>query len=166
MNIVCWRTTKHHEKIDPTLNLLKVALSQKILENFYITNINIPNHYAEQKIWIRCLLFLNFLLRIVIWSINSPVSSDLKPPLKVHTLCSCNPTTAFILWTINFKYFFSNVTIGWILFGLIFFTHEYGTHHCKSWHFQPYFLILPDWNWISDNLCTDFCEHIGTLWEG
>ena len=31
---------------------LKVALSQKILENFYISNINIPNHYPEQKIWI------------------------------------------------------------------------------------------------------------------
>ena len=31
---------------------LKVALSQKILENFYIANINIPNHYPEQKIWI------------------------------------------------------------------------------------------------------------------
>ena len=29
---------------------LKVALSQKILENFYISNINIPNHYPEQKI--------------------------------------------------------------------------------------------------------------------
>ena len=93
---------KNHFKniILPQL-LLKVALSQKILENFYISNIDIPNHYPEQKIWIRCSLFLNFLLRIVIWSINSPVSSDLKPPLKVHTLCSCNPTTAFILWTIK-----------------------------------------------------------------
>ena len=30
--------------------LLKVALSQKILENFYIAYINIPNHYPEQKI--------------------------------------------------------------------------------------------------------------------
>jgi hypothetical protein len=30
--------------------MLKVALSQKILENFYIANINIPNHYPEQKI--------------------------------------------------------------------------------------------------------------------
>ena len=30
--------------------LLKVALSQKILENFHIANINIPNHYPEQKI--------------------------------------------------------------------------------------------------------------------
>ena len=30
--------------------LLKVALSQKILEKFYISNINIPDHYPEQKI--------------------------------------------------------------------------------------------------------------------
>ena len=29
---------------------LKVALSQKILEKFYVSNINIPNHYLEQKI--------------------------------------------------------------------------------------------------------------------
>jgi hypothetical protein len=29
---------------------LKVALSQKILEKFYISNINIPNHNPEQKI--------------------------------------------------------------------------------------------------------------------
>ena len=29
---------------------LKVALSQKILENFSIANINIPNHYPGQKI--------------------------------------------------------------------------------------------------------------------
>ena len=26
---------------------IKVALSQKMLENFYISNINIPNHYPE-----------------------------------------------------------------------------------------------------------------------
>ena len=31
---------------------LKVALSPKILEKFYVSNINIPNHYFEQKIWI------------------------------------------------------------------------------------------------------------------
>ena len=30
--------------------VLKVALSQKILENFYVSNINIRNHYPEQKI--------------------------------------------------------------------------------------------------------------------
>ena len=36
---------------------LKVALSQKILENFSVANINIPNHYSEQKTWISCLLF-------------------------------------------------------------------------------------------------------------
>ena len=34
------------------MNYLKVALSQKILENFYISNIDIPNHNPEQKIWI------------------------------------------------------------------------------------------------------------------
>ena len=32
------------------LRVLKVASSQKILDNFYIYNINIPNHYPEQKI--------------------------------------------------------------------------------------------------------------------
>ena len=30
--------------------ILKVALSQKRLEDFYIAKINIPNHYPEQKI--------------------------------------------------------------------------------------------------------------------
>ena len=30
--------------------ILKVALSRKILENFYISKIKIPNHYPEQKI--------------------------------------------------------------------------------------------------------------------
>jgi hypothetical protein len=30
--------------------LLKVALSQKILKNFFVAKINIPNHYPEQKI--------------------------------------------------------------------------------------------------------------------
>ena len=34
------------------LILLKVAVSQKILDNFYISNINIPKHYLEQKIWV------------------------------------------------------------------------------------------------------------------
>ena len=28
-------------------NVIKVALSQKIMEKFYIPNINIPNHYPE-----------------------------------------------------------------------------------------------------------------------
>jgi hypothetical protein len=31
-------------------SFLKVALSQKILENFSIANISIPNHYPGQKI--------------------------------------------------------------------------------------------------------------------
>ena len=31
-------------------NVLKVALSQKRPEDFYIAKINIPNHYPEQKI--------------------------------------------------------------------------------------------------------------------
>jgi hypothetical protein len=30
--------------------VLKVALSQKILKNFFVAKINIPNHYPEQKI--------------------------------------------------------------------------------------------------------------------
>jgi hypothetical protein len=29
---------------------LKMAVSQKILENVYFSKINIPNHYLEQKI--------------------------------------------------------------------------------------------------------------------
>ena len=41
-NFYCLFTTQ--------FNILKVALSQKILENFYISNVNIPNHYPEQKI--------------------------------------------------------------------------------------------------------------------
>ena len=32
------------------IGLLKVALSQKILEDFYYSKINIPYHYPEQKI--------------------------------------------------------------------------------------------------------------------
>jgi len=34
-----------------------LALSQKILENYYVSNINIPNHQPEQKIWISWLTF-------------------------------------------------------------------------------------------------------------
>ena len=37
------------DKKSTYLDYLK-ALSQKILENFYVSNINIPNHYPEQKI--------------------------------------------------------------------------------------------------------------------
>ena len=33
-----------------TYIMLKVALNQKILEKFYFSKINIPNHYPEQKI--------------------------------------------------------------------------------------------------------------------
>ena len=32
------------------VNFVKVALSQTILETFYVSNIYIPNHYPEQKI--------------------------------------------------------------------------------------------------------------------
>ena len=50
-----------------------MALGQKLLENFYISNINIPNHYPQQKICLSCLkkytTYSNFLLRIVIWNI-------------------------------------------------------------------------------------------------
>ena len=35
-----------------TRKSLKVALSQKRLENFFVARINIPNHYPEQKIQI------------------------------------------------------------------------------------------------------------------
>ena len=41
----CNKPLSHQDMV-----LLKVALSQKILVNFYISNINIPNHYPEQKI--------------------------------------------------------------------------------------------------------------------
>ena len=37
--------------------VLKVALSQKVLKNFFVAKINIPNHYPEQKICISCLQF-------------------------------------------------------------------------------------------------------------
>ena len=30
-----------------------LGLSQKILENFYVSNLDIPNHYPDQKIWIK-----------------------------------------------------------------------------------------------------------------
>jgi hypothetical protein len=33
-----------------SLGKLKVAFSQKRLENFFAARINIPNHYPEQKI--------------------------------------------------------------------------------------------------------------------
>ena len=36
--------------------LVKVTLSQKILEKIYVSNIDIPNHYPEQKI-LKSLLF-------------------------------------------------------------------------------------------------------------
>ena len=39
------------------IKMLKVAFCQKLLENFYFSESNIPNHYPEQKIWISCLLF-------------------------------------------------------------------------------------------------------------
>ena len=80
---------------------LKVALSQKIQKNFFIAKINIPNHYPEQNIWISCLLFFGRKFKFsaqdsdseyLFWQWkNSPVSSDLKPPLLtvciVHEWC-------------------------------------------------------------------------------
>jgi hypothetical protein len=38
---------KEHRKIPVAL---KVALSQKMLKNFFVARINIPNPYPEQKI--------------------------------------------------------------------------------------------------------------------
>ena len=68
---------------------------------FYVSNIAIPNHYPEQKIWISCLLFSagnsNFSaqdsdLEYLCWrSKNSPVSFDLKPPLDAKTRKDYNP---------------------------------------------------------------------------
>ena len=72
-------------------SFLKVALSQKTLEKFYVSNMNIPDHYSEQKIWESCLLFLGGKFKLsaqdsdleyLCWRCKySPVSSDLKPPL-------------------------------------------------------------------------------------
>ena len=42
---------------------VQMALSQKILESFYISNINIPNHYPEQKIWVSYLEQVNNLFK-------------------------------------------------------------------------------------------------------
>ena len=70
-----------------------VALSQKILEKFYVSNINIPNHYSTLSLEEN----LNELFTVLggkfkfsaqdsnseylCWRCkNSPVSSDLKPP--------------------------------------------------------------------------------------
>ena len=38
------------KQIKTIFGLLKVAFSQKMLENFYVSNMNIPIHYPEQKI--------------------------------------------------------------------------------------------------------------------
>merc|ERR1712051_140364 len=74
---------------------LKVALSQKILENLYVFNINIPNHYLEQKFWIKLFIVLGGKFKLsaqdsdleyLCWRCkNSPVSSDLKSPLREKT---------------------------------------------------------------------------------
>ena len=40
----------HMDAICTATVYLKVALGQKILEKFYVSNINIPNSYPEQKI--------------------------------------------------------------------------------------------------------------------
>ena len=45
------------------IKFIKVALSQKILENFNVSNINIPNHYPE------LFTVLGGKLKIVIWNI-------------------------------------------------------------------------------------------------
>ena len=69
------------------LYVLKVALSQKRLEDFYISKINIPNPYPE--------LFTDLGgkfkfsaqdsdLEYLFWRCkNPPVSSDLQPPLAL-----------------------------------------------------------------------------------
>ena len=38
------------QKVFKDTSFLKVAFSQKILKNFFVAKINIPNHYPEQKI--------------------------------------------------------------------------------------------------------------------
>ena len=64
--------------------MLKVALSQKILENFYISKINSPNHYPEQKILGGKFKFSaqDSDLEYLFWQRKKfTLSSDLKPPL-------------------------------------------------------------------------------------
>ena len=70
-----------------------MALSQKVLENDYFSNINTPNHYHEQKILTSFFTVLGGKfkfsaqdsdLEYLCWRCkNSPVSSDLKLPLEV-----------------------------------------------------------------------------------
>ena len=65
-------------------NKLKVALRQKRLEDFYISKINIPNHYREPKSVNNLFKFSaqDSDLEYLFWRCkNPPVSSDLKPPL-------------------------------------------------------------------------------------
>ena len=88
-------STKNLKNFCPTYPL-KVALSQKILDNFSTANINIPNHYSRLE-------NLNFPpqtvsnlfkfsaqdsdLEYLCWQWkNSPVSPDLKPPLANDVL--------------------------------------------------------------------------------
>ena len=70
--------------------VIKVALSQKRLKDFYNAQMNIPNDYPEQKIWFPALNSkqLNQIsaqdsdLEYLCWRYkDSPVSSHLKPTL-------------------------------------------------------------------------------------
>ena len=62
-----------------------MALSQKRLEDFYISKINIPNHYREPKSVNNLFKFSaqDSDLEYLFWRSKNPsVSSDLKPPLE------------------------------------------------------------------------------------
>jgi hypothetical protein len=60
-----------------------VALSQKRLEGFYFSKINIPNHYPEAVNNLFKFSAQDSDLEYLFWRRkNSPVSSDLKPPTK------------------------------------------------------------------------------------
>ena len=56
-NLILQTSSKTPHKSPPSFGLiitlgsaLKVALSQKILKNFFVARINIPNRYPQQKI--------------------------------------------------------------------------------------------------------------------
>ena len=73
------------------IGLPKGGFKSEEVKNFLIANINIPNHYPEQKIWISCLLFLVSKFEFSAQDSDleylfgqqkiSPVSSDFQPPL-------------------------------------------------------------------------------------
>ena len=82
------KTPKFHSEINWPLDP-KGGFKSEDTKEFFVAKINIPNHYPEQKIWISCLVgkfefsAQDSDLEYFFWQLkNSPVSSDLKPPLE------------------------------------------------------------------------------------